>query len=209
MTHKGQPRQPTFAAILDPRLGDIEDDASSTKRRSMFSLAGSLLVEISLPKLVLAWILLLVLPGLLLGLVPIVVTSWLGAVASKIASAFIGIWSALIFLAVAALGWFGWRTVVRTVEKNFWALNSIVVQPGYAAAREILRHLTERAFAKHASEATRAKLRAAAAAVAGILVSVFAGFVLWLVWPSAHLFAQTSEIANWRDIVPVAGLSVR
>ncbi|MCB1443170.1 MAG: metallophosphoesterase [Methyloceanibacter sp.] len=204
MTHKGQPRQPTFAAILDPRLGDIEDDASSTKRRSMFSLAGSLLVEISLPKLVLAWILLLVLPGLLLGLVPIVVTSWLGAVASKIASAFIGIWSALIFLAVAALGWFGWRTVVRTVEKNFWALNSIVVQPGYAAAREILRHLTERAFAKHASEATRAKLRAAAAAVAGILVSVFAGFVLWLVWPSAHLFAQTSEIANWRDIVPVA-----
>ena len=37
--------------IIDPRDGDIEDDASSTKRRSLFSLAGSLLVEISLPKL--------------------------------------------------------------------------------------------------------------------------------------------------------------
>jgi hypothetical protein len=34
--------------ILDPRDGDIEDDASSTKRRSLLSLAGSLLVEISL-----------------------------------------------------------------------------------------------------------------------------------------------------------------
>lgn len=204
MTHKGQPRQPAFAAILDPRLGDIEDDVSSTKRRSMLSLAGSLLVEISLPKLIIAWVLLLVLPGLLLGLVPIVVTSWLGAVTNTIASAFIGIWSALIFLAVAALGWFGWRTVVRTVEKNFWALNSIVVQPGYAGAREILRHFVEKAVAKHAGEETRAKLRAAAAAVAGLLVSAFAGFVLWLVWPSAHLFAQTSEIANWRDIVPVA-----
>jgi hypothetical protein len=31
--------------IIDPRDGDIEDDASSTKRRSLFSLAGSLLVS--------------------------------------------------------------------------------------------------------------------------------------------------------------------
>ena len=33
--------------IVDPRHGDIEDDASSTKRRSMLSLAGSLLAEIT------------------------------------------------------------------------------------------------------------------------------------------------------------------
>ena len=39
---------------IDPRRGDIEDDASSSKRRSMLSLAGSLLVEISLPKLLVA-----------------------------------------------------------------------------------------------------------------------------------------------------------
>jgi hypothetical protein len=45
--------------IIDPRDGDIEDDASSTKRRSLFSLAGSLLVEISLPKLAVAWTLLI------------------------------------------------------------------------------------------------------------------------------------------------------
>ena len=37
--------------FVDPRRGDIEDDASSTKRRSMLSLFGSMLVEISLPKL--------------------------------------------------------------------------------------------------------------------------------------------------------------
>jgi hypothetical protein len=40
---------------IDPRLGDIEDDASSSKHRSLFSLAGSLLAEISLPKLAVAW----------------------------------------------------------------------------------------------------------------------------------------------------------
>ena len=36
--------------VIDPRGGDVEDDASSTKRRSLLSLAGSLLAEISLPE---------------------------------------------------------------------------------------------------------------------------------------------------------------
>jgi hypothetical protein len=52
---------------IDPRRGDIEDDASSSKRRSLLSLAGSLLAEISLPKLVVAFTLLVVVPGLALG----------------------------------------------------------------------------------------------------------------------------------------------
>jgi hypothetical protein len=70
-------RPPRPPEIVDPRHGDIEDDASSTKRRSMLSLFGSLLVEISLPKLLVAWALLLVLPGLLVGLAPIVIAKWL------------------------------------------------------------------------------------------------------------------------------------
>ena len=52
--------------IIDPRKGDAEDDASSPKRRTLLSLAGSLVAEISLPKLVLAWVLLIGLPGFLL-----------------------------------------------------------------------------------------------------------------------------------------------
>ncbi len=90
------------------------------------------------------------------------------------------------------------------VEKNFWALNSIVVEPAYAAAREILRHFAERLFAKHAGEAARARLRAVSAAVAGVIVSGLALLVLWWVWPSAHLFGRASEVASWRDLVPVA-----
>ena len=69
--------------IIDPRKGDFEDDASSTKRRSLISLAGSLLVEISLPKLALAWLLMLVLPSLLLGVAPIAVSAWVSMVKEK------------------------------------------------------------------------------------------------------------------------------
>ena len=45
--------------LVDPRHGDIEDDAASPGQRSLLAIAGSLLVEISLPKLLLAWTVLL------------------------------------------------------------------------------------------------------------------------------------------------------
>ena len=41
--------------ILDPRLGDMENDRSATKQRSLLSIAGSLLAEISLTKLLFVW----------------------------------------------------------------------------------------------------------------------------------------------------------
>ncbi|MGZ9020528.1 MAG: hypothetical protein ACXW3S_11315 [Rhodoplanes sp.] len=56
--------------VIDPRRGDAEDDASSTKQRSMLSLAGSLLAEISLPKLVVVWVLLVGGPAVLIGTAP-------------------------------------------------------------------------------------------------------------------------------------------
>lgn len=190
--------------FIDPRRGDIEDDASSTKRRSMLSLAGSMLVEISLPKLIVAWALLLVVPGLLLGLAPIVFVEWLTVVTDKLASLVIGLWSLLILAVLITIGWFGWRALFRITEKNFWALNSIVVEPAYAAFREAFRQLAERLFARNASDANRAKLRAASAAIAGMLVCALALLVLWLVWPRTHLYGSFSEIESWKKVAVVA-----
>lgn len=190
--------------FIDPRQGDIEDDASSTKRRSMLSLFGSMLVEISLPKLIVAWTLLLVVPGLLLGLAPIVFVEWLTIVTDKLASLVIGLWSLLILGGLIVVGWFGWRALFRMAEKNFWALNSIVVEPSYASFREALRQLAEQLFAKKASDARRARLRAGAAAVAGILVCLLALLVLWLVWPHTHLYGSLSEIDSWKKVAIVA-----
>ena len=191
--------------FVDPRRGDIEDDASSTKRRSMLSLFGSMLVEISLPKLLVAWALLLVVPGLLLGLAPIVFVEWLTVVTDKLASLVIGLWSLLILAILIALGWFGWRALFRTAEKNFWALNSVVVEPSYAAFREAFRQLAERLFARNASDAqTREAARRRRPPIAGILVCGLALFVLWLVWPHTHLYGSLSEIKSWKKVAVVA-----
>ena len=138
--------------VIDPRHGDVETDVSSTKRRSLLSLAGGLLVEISLPKLIMAWTLLLLVPGLLLGLGPIVVSDWVRTLSGSIATFVVGIWSCSCSLPSLALGYFGWRTLFRLVESSFWALNSVVVQPAYATVREVLRQLAEKLFLKSASK---------------------------------------------------------
>jgi len=115
--------------IIDPRRGDFEDDASSTKRRSLLSLAGSLLVEISLPKLALAWFLMLVLPSLLLGLAPLAISAWLNTVTWKLTYSLADIWPAVILVAVIALGWFGGRPLLRAIKSSFWSLNALAVEP--------------------------------------------------------------------------------
>lgn len=58
--------------LIDPRRGDVEDDVSSPKQRSLLAIAGSLLAEISLPKLIFAWTFSILLPALLLGLAPLI-----------------------------------------------------------------------------------------------------------------------------------------
>ena len=190
--------------VIDPRHGDVETDVSSTKRRSLLSLAGGLLVEISLPKLIMAWTLLLLVPGLLLGLGPIVVSDWVRTLSGSIATFVVGIWSLLVLAAVLALGYFGWRTLFRLVENSFWALNSVVVQPAYATVREVLRQLAEKLFLKSAGKDQYAKLRAASAFVAGLLIFCISLLVLYLVWPSAQLFGTFAGIGSWQNLIGVA-----
>ena len=190
--------------VIDPRHGDVEADVSSTKSRSLLSLAGGLLAEISLPKLIMAWTMLLVVPGLLLGLAPIAVADWVRTLSGTISTFAIGIWSLLVLAAIIALGYFGWRALFRLAENSFWALNSVVVQPGYATCREVLRQIAERLFAKGGSHDQYAKLRAGSAIAAGLLICGIALLVLYLVWPSAHLFGSFAEIGSWRSLILVA-----
>jgi hypothetical protein len=199
-----KPAKSDLKSIIDPRFGDIEDDASSTKSRSLLSLAGSLLVEISLTKLIVAWVLLLILPGLLIGLAPMLISSWLIAVTNKMASLVIGVWSVLLIGGLLALGWFGWRPLFRWVELSFWSLNSVVVQPAYAACREALRHLAERLFARRLGDVKRGKLRATTAAVAGIVVFLLAALVVLWAWPDAYLFSDISELKSWSRVASIA-----
>jgi 3',5'-cyclic AMP phosphodiesterase CpdA len=181
-------------ADMDPRRGDIEDDASSTKRRSLLSLMGSLLAEISLPKLLVAWLVLIIGPVLMLGVAPIVVSVWLGKISSTFTSALAEVWPAILLIIVAAAGWVGGRPLLRAAENSFWALNSLAVQPVYMAGRETLRHFGERLLSAKAGRRTRSRLRAGAALVSGGLMSAVAVMALIAAWPHADLFAGIGSV---------------
>ncbi|MGA8743195.1 MAG: metallophosphoesterase [Terracidiphilus sp.] len=177
---------------LDPRQGDVEDDGSSTKRRSLLSLAGSLLVEVSLPKLAIAWLMLIVVPALVLGLAPLVVSAWVHQVSSTITSPLNRIWPFLILSVLVAIGWFGGRTLFRLAESGFWSMNSLIVEPGYVTCREVLRHIVEALFSSRTTSAQFARLRAASAAAAGFVVSGLAVLVLILGWPMSRWVVDIS-----------------
>jgi hypothetical protein len=180
--------------LIDPRHGDIEDDAASPGQRSLLAIAGSLLVEISLPKLLFAWTVLLLLPAVLLGLAPLLASAWFSKLSQKLA-ALTGIGTTFALLAIVAVGWIGWRPLLRIAENNFWSLNALAVQPGYAFTREALRHLTERIWGRKLTVAGRARLRSANSMAAGIVLSACAVLVAMLAWPASRW------TGGWNDLV--------
>jgi hypothetical protein len=188
--------------IIDPRYGDLEADASSTKSRSLLALAGGLLAEISLPKLVLVWLLLVVLPGLALGLAPLLVSAWWRTVSGH-KSDVTEFWPALIVLATLAVGWAGGRRLWRLVETSFWSLNSILVEPGYALCREVLRHLFEKARPA-AGKDQRARTRSVVAGAAGLLLAALSLAVVAAAWPHARFTAGLADFATPLRLAPVA-----
>ncbi|MCK1511961.1 metallophosphoesterase [Bradyrhizobium sp. 190] len=187
--------------LIDPRHGDIEDDAASPGQRSLLAIAGSLLVEISLPKLLFAWTVLLLLPAVLLGLAPLLVSAWLSTLSEKLA-ALTGIGTTLALLAIVAVGWIGWRPLFRIAEVNFWSLNALAVQPGYAFSREALRHLTERIWGRKLTIAGRASLRSANSVGAGIVLSACAVLIAIVAWPASRW------TGGWNDLVLLHRLAV-
>jgi hypothetical protein len=197
----GVPAQSVDAAILiDPRLGDAEDDASSPKQKSLLALAGSLLAEISVAKLLLALTISLLLPAVLLGVAPLVTTAWLAQVSGNTLRT-MEVGAVLVLGLVIVLGWVGWRPLFRIAEANFWALNALVVQPGYAFCREALRHLAEQVFARDSSAIERARLRALSSAGAGIFLCACAVVIVVLVWPASRWIGSVTDLVSLHHLI--------
>jgi 3',5'-cyclic AMP phosphodiesterase CpdA len=190
--------------LIDPRRGDVEDDASSTKRRSLLSLAGTLLAEISFPKLILAWLLLLVVPSLVLGLSPLIASAWVARVGGKIASPLAGVWPALLLLIALAVAWVAGGPLFRLVERSFWALNSLAVEPGYAACREALQHVADRLLPPRVDNTRRARLHAAATGAAGVAICALSLLLVMLVWPSTRWVGDVADLVSVHRLAPVA-----
>jgi len=190
--------------LIDPRRGDIEDDASSTKSNSMLAMAGSLLGEISFAKLLAAWLMLIVVPAVVLGVAPLIVTAWVKKLTGTVAPGVLGVVPVLIFAAVVALGWLLGRRLLRLAESSFWSLNALIVEPLYTMFREVLRHLAELTLPDDVAAGRRERFRALAAAAAGVLISVAAVAVLLAVWPASRWMGEVADLSRPAAVAWVA-----
>jgi hypothetical protein len=160
-------------AFADPRDGDLEDDASSTSHHSLLGHATHMLLEISLPKLILAAVLLVVVPAVLIGAAPKVAIWFAEEVWARVSEAGRRV-SVLLVLGVAAgIAWRWGAALFRAAERNFWALNAATVQPIYMAARELAGLVLERV----APTRDLAAARRVAGLVAGAMVALAAAAV--------------------------------
>jgi hypothetical protein len=180
--------------FIDPRNGDFESDASSTKNRSILSLAGSLIAEISLPKLIVAWSTLIGFPALMLGAMPIVASIWINVVVTKFSSLLYGIVPALLLTALAIAGLLGGRRLFRLAERSFWSLNSLAVQPVYAICRELLNQAGDRLLPENVTEMRRTRWRSATAALSGTIICFVSIGVFLLVFPHTRLLVDFSAL---------------
>jgi hypothetical protein len=188
----GKSEDTSLVGLVDPRLGDLEDDVASPGQRSLLAIAGSLLVEISPAKLLFAWTVSLLLPAVLLGVAPLALTAWASTVSRQVLvlSELAG---AGVLIAMIAIGWLGWRPLLRTAEISFWSLNALTVQPGYAIGREALRHLAE--MLNPSTALQRARLRATTSLAAGIVLFAFTTLLAIAVWPATRWIGGVNDLA--------------
>jgi predicted MPP superfamily phosphohydrolase len=190
--------------LVDPRRGDIEDDASSTKSNSLLSMAGSLLGEISLAKLIVAWLILFIVPAVIVGLVPLIAGVWAGKLAGKLTPALIGIVPIALFVAVAAIGWLFGRRLFRLAESSFWSLNALVIEPAYTMCREALRHLAELALPEGVEARRRERFRSWSAVASGLLISALALWMLSAAWPASRWSGVMGDLLAFKNLAWVA-----
>lgn len=179
--------------LIDPRLGDAEDDVASIKSRSLVAISGRLLAEISLPKLIAAWIMLIGLPAILLGLAPLVILGWAATISGQLASALAGFWSLLVLIGLITLAWIGGKPVWRVTEQSFWSLNALAVQPVYTLFREGLRHIISK-IAPNLEPSRRSHLYAIAAIGSGILISSLSLWFVILAWPASRWIGEAGDV---------------
>lgn len=190
--------------LIDPRNGDFESDASSSQSRSLWSIAGGMLAEISLPKLIVAWFVLLGLPALLLGVMPIFASIWINATTLTLVELSYGLVPLLLLIGLAAMALLGFRRLFRMAERSFWALNSLAVQPAYALCREVLSQIAERVLPRDVTVARRAKWRAITAIISGLIICLVSIGVLLLIWPHVRFVVEVSALRQPVALVTAA-----
>lgn len=134
------------------------------------------------------------------GAAPLILTAWFGEASGRFAETTGVVGAGLVVLVALVVARFGSPPLFRLVERNFWRLNALAVQPGYAFWRELIRHVAERSLGGR-SGAGLAGMRAVSCAAAGVLLFVFAALVAALVWPATRWNGAVTDLLSPQHLI--------
>lgn len=165
-------------AIWDLRRGDADDDRLSPGGRGLRSIILSTLFEFNLLQGALAFLLLILLPALLIGLVPSVARTYgavlKGAMTRLLDEPYRGL--AVLAICAAVAYWWG-VSLAKYTLRNIWQLHYTLVFPVFVLVRETVKLIGEGRMREQSSVADLHRLRRIGTVIAGAL---FAGGSLLL-----------------------------
>ncbi len=133
---------------------------------------------------------------IVLGLGPLAASIWLDAATTSAGRIYSGLIPVLVAVLLAAAAWYGGKPLFRLVEANFWSLNALAVQPGYALAREGLRHLAEKRLVEGVGEDRRDRIRAVSALAAGLVVCLLSLAFVAVAWPHTRWTGTLADLVR-------------
>jgi len=165
-------------AIWDLRRGDADDDRLSPGGRGLRSIILSTLFEFNLLQGAIAFLLLILLPALLIGLVPSVARTYgavlKGAMTRLLDEPYRGL--AVLAICAAVAYWWG-VSLAKYTLRNIWQLHYTLVFPVFVLVRETVKLIGEGRMRERSSVADLHHLRRIGTLIAGAL---FAGGSLLL-----------------------------
>ena len=164
--------------IWSLRRGDDDDNRTSPHGGGLRRILLSTALEFNYLKAAIGFLVLIVGPALLIGIVPSVAITYgrlkFGAAASSAYSPVLAVMVLAVLLAAAV--WVGRPLLLKALE-NFWHLHYTLVFPAFVALREILRSVAER-FSGPTASAEQLDRRRRVGTVVGALLFAGAGVAL-------------------------------
>ena len=167
--------------IWNLRRGDDDDNRTSPHGGGIRRILLSTAVEFNYVKAAIGFLVLIVGPALLVGIMPSVAVTFgrlkFSAAASSVYSPILAV-IVLAALLVAAV-WIGRPLLLKALE-NFWHLHYTLVFPAFVALREVLRSVAER-FSGPTATAEQLDRRRRVGTVVGALLFASAGIALAII----------------------------
>jgi len=191
--------------IWDLRRGDADDNRFSPGGQGLRAFFLSILLELNIVQAAVAFVFLILLPAILVGLAP----STLATYGSMLASTAVQVWDYPLFVAGAlallclAGYWFG-AAIFRQATRNLFHLHYTLVFPVFILGREMIKVLAERWVGAVDTPVKLYRRRVIGTAVAGAIFAGGALLIAYALLRSYGIQVVSLVSGDWRAILSTA-----